>query len=220
MLPGGYKLISVEGKMTEQRYDPVRTVTVGAAAGLATCLVYPTLTVAHPPLAIAVVLAAGMGPLLAVASWGLRQFLILHRPRLAADLGAMFNALAGALLTAMFLVQIAVGARTGDHPTREAEAIWLGLDVAWDVYVGLGTFCFAVGALSHPRLGRVVGWLGILIALGLLALNLATFPTPPANAGLVDVGPLIGGWYLLVTILLIRSRRWVREAAGNRHEPA
>ncbi len=194
--------------------DPERTVAVGALSGLATCIVYPALTVAQPPEAVALVLAASMGPLLAVASWGLRKFLDLHRPSLSADLGAMFNALAGALLTAMFLVQFAIGVRTGDHPTREAEAVWLGLDVAWDVYIGLGTLLFAINALYHPRLGRITGSLGVLIALGLLGFNLATFPTPPANAGLIDLGPFIGAWYLLVTVLVIRSRRWVRQRAG------
>lgn len=201
--------------MSDERYDPARTVTVGAVAGLATCLVYPALTVARPPEAVAVVLAAAMGPLLAIASWGLREFLNLERRRVTADLGAILNALASALLTAMLLVQLAVGMRTADHPTREAVGIWLGLDVAWDVYVGLGTLCFALGALRHPRLGRVVGGLGIVIAGGLLALNLATFPTPPANAGLVDLGPFVGGWYLLVTVLILRSRGWVRAAAGR-----
>ena len=201
--------------MSEFRYDPVRTVNVGIVAGLATCIVYPALIVGRPPETVAVVLAAGMGPLLAIASWDLRQFLDLNRPRLTADLGAMFNALAGVLLTAMLLVQLAIGIRTADQPTREAEAVWLGLDVAWDVYIGLGTLFFALNALTHPRLGRVVGSLGILIALGLLAFNLVTFPTPPANAGLIDLGPLIGGWYLLVTVLIIRSRTWVRQAAGH-----
>ncbi len=89
-------------------------------------------------------------------------------------------------------------------------AVWLGLDVAWDVYIGLGTLCFAVASCSHPRIGRIVGVAGVLIAVGLLALNFYTFPEPPAEVGLVDLGPLVGLWYLLVTILVFRSLAWAR----------
>ncbi len=35
-------------------------------------------------------------------------------------------------------------------------AIWLGVDVAWDAYIGIGTVCFAVAMLRHPRFGAVL----------------------------------------------------------------
>jgi hypothetical protein len=34
--------------------------------------------------------------------------------------------------------------------------------------------------------------------------------------GLVDVGPAIGLWYLAGTILMLRSMRWVKDAARKR----
>lgn len=204
----------------DDTYDPLPTLIAGFVAGLATCLVYPLLIAlplvfSPPPDWLGVLLAAAMGPLLGIASWGLREFLNLERRRLSADLGAMSNALAGALLTAMLLVQLAIGQRTDDHPTVVGEAVWLGLDVAWDVYIGVGTLFFAWNAMRHPRLGRVVGGGGLAIAAGLLAFNLFTFPLPPANAGLVDLGPLVGFWYLVVTILGIRSLGWARERAAE-----
>lgn len=153
-------------------YDRVRVIQCGAAAGLATCAVYPLLLFAPLPALATVVLAASMGPLLGVASWGLREFLTLEKRTLAADLGAVANALAGALLTAMLLVQFAVGVRSGDKPGKDAVSIWLGLDVAWDVYIGLGTSLFALAALRHPRFGLLVGGAGLLIGAGLIALNL------------------------------------------------
>jgi hypothetical protein len=200
--------------MRHAEYDPVRTVLVGAVAGLATCVVYPVLIVSRPPQLLVVVLAAAMGPLLGIASWGLREFLNLHQPRLSADLGAFSNGIAGALLTAMFLVQLASHVQTAGKPSREAAAVWLGLDVAWDVYVGLGTLFFAVAAFRHPRLGRFIGVLGCAIAVALLCLNLYSFPTPPANASLVDLGPLVGFWYLVVTVGMLRSIRWARDVSA------
>jgi hypothetical protein len=142
----------------------------------------------------------------------LREFLNLDRHRRVGDAAAMFNALAGALLTAMLLVQLAARLRE-NAPAPDVVSVWLGLDVAWDVHVGLGTLLFAVGAFDHPRLGRVVGVTGVAIAAGLLALNLYAFPTPPAEAGLVDLGPMVGLWYLAVTVLAFRSLRWARSVA-------
>jgi hypothetical protein len=110
----------------------------------------------------------------------------------------------------MFLVQIAVKDVVGDDPAEEIEAVWLGLDVAWDVYIGLGTLLFALSALAHPRLGRVFGIAGILIAVLLLTLNLYSFPTPPADDGLIDTGPLVGVWYLVTVVVMFRSLAWAR----------
>lgn len=190
----------------------------GAIAGLGTCIVYPLIIFAPLPTVATVVLASSMGPLLAVGSWGLREFINLERHRPAADVAVIFNALAGALLTAMLLVQLATGIRSGDRPGSDAVSIWLGLDVAWDVYVGLGTLLFASCALRHQRLGFLVGGAGILIAIALLGLNLYTFPTPPADAGLVDLGPAVGLWYLVVTVMVLTSQRWTRSviARGER----
>ena len=85
---------------------------------------------------------------------------------------------------------------------------------AWDGYIGLGTICFGLAMLRHPRFGRVFGVSGIVIGAGLLALNLWTFPSPPVNAGLVDLGPAVGLWYLVVTIRMASSFSWVRGQAA------
>jgi hypothetical protein len=191
-------------------YDQIAVIRTGAVAGLCTCIVYPLMIFAPLPTLGAVVLASSMGPLLGLASWGLREFINLDRPRPAATVGAISNTLAGALLTAMLLVQLAAGIRSGDKPGSDVVSVWLGLDVAWDVYVGLGTLFFAVCALRHPRLGRVIGVAGIVIAVGLLALNLYSFPAPPGEAGLVDLGPVIGLWYLVVTVAVFASLPWAR----------
>jgi hypothetical protein len=196
----------------EGNYSRARSVFIGAIAGLATCTTYPALVVAPLPLELAAVLGAAFGPLLGAASWGLREFHTLWRRTLAADLAAAANAIAGTLFSAMVLVQLAVDERTGDDPSDEVEAVWLGLDVAWDAYIGLGTVLFAIAALSHPRLGKSYGITGLAIGVALLVLNLASFPTPPADAGLADVGPLVGIWYLAVTVAMFRAGRWAREA--------
>jgi hypothetical protein len=49
----------------------------------------------------------------------------------------------------------------------------------------------------------------MLLAVLLLGFNLATFPEPPGESNLVDLGPFVGLWYLAVTIQLWRSLAWV-----------
>jgi hypothetical protein len=41
------------------------------------------------------------------------------------------------------------------------------------------------------------------------------FPEPPADAGSVDLGPLIGLWYLVVRIRMAMSLSWVREQVSR-----
>ena len=40
----------------------------------------------------------------------------------------------------------------------------------------------------------------MLLAGGLLVLNMITFPTAPAEAGLMDLGPFVGLWMLVLFI--------------------
>jgi len=191
----------------------LNSVRIGIAAGLFACLSYPLAVFVPLPKLASTSLAACFGPALAVASFGLRRLLDWETRRVSSTLGSMLNAAAGALFSAMALVQMAVGySEAGNKPSAHVIAIWLGLDVAWDVYIGLGTICFALAMLRHPRFGRVFAFSGFAIALGLLALNLYTFPTPPARAGLVDLGPGVGIWYLAVTIQMWRSLSWAESS--------
>jgi hypothetical protein len=85
----------------------------------------------------------------------------------------------------------------------------LGLDVAFDIYIGLGTLLFGFAMLRHPRFGRVVGWGGVLAGGANLVLNFITFPEPPVDAGLIDPGLINGLWYLVVVVMVWRSLAWV-----------
>jgi hypothetical protein len=189
----------------------LRAIRVGILAGFFACLAYPLAAFGHLPKIATATLVACFGPALGVACYGLRRLLDLETPRLSSGLGLLLNALAGALFTAMGLVQLAIGySAGGDRVSASFIGIWLGLDVAWDAYVGLGTICFALAMLRHPRFGRIFAIFGMAIGSGLLALHLYTFPTPPQNSGLVDLGPALGLWYLAVTVQMWRSLSWAR----------
>ncbi len=192
----------------------LRWIRLGVGAGLATCLIYPSLIFVPWPRLITVTFAAAVGPLLGMACVGLYRLLRLHRRSLTSELGVISNVLAGCLFSTMLLLQFAVrqraaGARAVDD---QLVAVWLGIDVAWDAYIGLGTAMFAVAMWGHPRFGRGFAVSGLLIAVVMLAFNIYTFPEPPAESGLIDLGPLVGLWYLAVTIQTWRSLGWARQA--------
>lgn len=130
-------------------------------------------------------------------------------------IATMANVIAAALLFAMVMVQLSVHALV-PQPDDGIKAVWLGLDVAWDFYIGTGTLLFGLSMLGRRGLGAWLGVPGLLIGSLLLIFNVATFPTPPASAGLVDLGPLLGLWYLVVcgrlgasSALLARQHRRV-----------
>ncbi len=187
---------------------------IAASAGVLTVLAYTLLVVfSSGPFALLVILVSAFGPLLAAASLGLYHILSDAGASVIVQLAAAFNMLAAAVFTMMGLVQLAVrfqirsGAEAAPLPEGVSGAftgVWLGLDVAWDIFIGLGTLLFAAAMLGDLRFGAIVGAAGILVGLAVIVLNLWTFPTPPAEAGLFDVGPLVGLWYLAVSILVFR----------------
>lgn len=192
--------------------DPldIRWIQVGVIAGLATSVLYPVLLFAPLSLGLTAAVAAFLGPAIGIGSIGLYQLIRFHGPSVAAAIGATHNVIAGGLFTAMALVQLAVRHHS-PTATKELAGVWLGLDVAWDIYIGLGTMFLAYAMLAHPRFRWPFAAPGILLGLLVIVLNLLPFPVPPAETGSVDVGPLVGLWYLAATIQAWRSLKWANE---------
>lgn len=194
----------------------LKAIKLGIVAGFFACLAYPLAAFGHLPKLATITLVACFGPALVIASYGLQRLLEWETPLVSSGLGLLLNALAGALYTAMGLLQLAVGFTAGsDHVSPQLVATWLGLDVAWDAFVAFGTICFSIAMLRHRRFGWAFAAPGIAVAAGLLSLHLYTFPTPPQNAGLVDLGPALGLWYLAVTIQMLRSLPWAPNHASE-----
>jgi hypothetical protein len=199
--------------MTTIRSVELSWIRLAIGCGIATSVVYPSLIFIPLPQLATITLAAAVGPLLGIASVGLYRFLRVHQPSVSAQLAAACNFLGGALFSTMLLVQLAVRIRAAGQPVeQQVVAVWLGLDVAWDVYIALGTALFAWAMRAHPRFGLGFAGSGLLLAVLLLALNFFTFPEPPGESNLIDLGPLVGLWYLVVTVQMWRSLSWVKQA--------
>ncbi len=197
---------------------------IGIVAGFVACVVYPVMILVSLPRIPQVVLGASFGPALAIASIALAHVLRARRRSPLLEVAAIFNSLAGALVTAMILVQLAIKDSTapaldvqlGPALRRRLWDVVLGLDVSFDVFIGLATLLFAVNMIRDPRFGRVIGWAGVFVAVvPLLGANLFYFPDPPYVHGFPHVGIFTGLWYLAVVLLLLRAVHRSRAEAAS-----
>lgn len=201
--------------------DRIQWIIAGLIGGILAAVLYPALLLVPGPPALVTVFASFLGLSIGVGSLGLMKLLTLKRGSVPAVLGAISNFTAGAMFTAMALVQLAVkqvASETGVTFSAQLEAVWLGLDVAWDVYIGVGTIFFGWAMLTHPRFRWFFGVPGLFLGSFLLILNLFPFPTPPSSAGLIDLGPFVGLWYLAATIQTWRSLDWARALLASDSE--
>lgn len=201
--------------------NPKTWIKTGMICGFITLAVYPVMIFLSFPVQITLVLACLFGFMFMIASLGLYQFISLNSKSVSLQLGVLFNIIGCSVVTMMFTIQLALFQKKLSSNIEAAKemknyifqlsnTIQLGLDVVWDIFVGVGTVLLAANMFRHPRLGKIFSITGIIIALALLVLNIYTFPIPPAESGSIDLGPLVALWYLAVTIRIAMSFKWVK----------
>lgn len=164
------------------------------------------------------VVVSGFPLLGLVFGYGLHGFVAEERDGGVNRLGFVFAVAAFTTLLGMIIVQQAVSAGIGevtrglDEATARAlrrglRLIDLGLDVAWDFLIGSALVLW--GLALRRRTGFGPGGAVPLAALGvaLIALNAATFPWPPGDRGLVDIGPLIALFWVAIAVRLMTLGR-------------
>lgn len=188
----------------------------GALAGLVGIASYVVLIAASVSAPLSATLAALFCFGFSLASIGLYLGVLrVAAPQLGL-LAAGANVLATVELLAMLLVQIAVK-QAVPRPAPELTAIWLGLDVAWDLFGAVGTVLFGLALWRYVPFSRALSVVGVIAGALLLVLNVATFPVPPANAGSFDMGPFVALWYVAVCVrvLFLARHRGSSLAAPN-----
>ncbi len=200
-------------------------VLAGIICGILADIVYALSVGVSLPPRVAYPLFWSFGPLLVVAGVGLYHFLKWQRQSLSLQLGTLFLIIAGALVALMGTMQ---GSSTAElqkiRPDQassnfeawrmarvSADSIQLGADLAWDIFVFSSMVLLGLAVIKDSRIGKLLGISGILLGLAGLAFNIYTFPANPGTAGLIDVGPLVGLWFLLVTIKIIRHYKSIRD---------
>lgn len=189
---------------------------IGIVSGFLACFAYPIAVFVSLPRIPQVLLGASFGPALFVASFALARIMQARRHAPSLELAAICNALAGALVTAEIIIQLAINYSTApvaddQLATLLRDRLWdivLGLDVSFDVFIGLATLLFAVNMMRDPRFGRIIGWAGAFVSVVMLfGANIYFFPDPPYTHGFPHVGIFTGLWYLAVVLLMVRSIR-------------
>lgn len=129
-------------------------------------------------------------PILSIIySYGLYSFVAAEHESTANRLAFVFAVTAFTTVLGMIVVQLAVCAGISeitkglDEPTTKAlrrglRMIDLGLDVAWDMLIG--TALILSGTAMRRRSGLGLGWAipSVVLGMGLIVLNAATFPWP------------------------------------------
>jgi hypothetical protein len=191
---------------------------VGLAIGLAVLAVYLNFALGWVALSqrATLFLAFGIGPAAIFGIVGLAERLGAAFPGRAVRTGGVFLIIAFALLTLMLTMQQALFAEyrglRGGRPASEvpptlrqsfalANQSQLGADVAFDVFYSLGIVFVSAALAGRRGVPRLVGVYGLVAGSGLLLLNIWTFPTPPAEAGAVDLGPATIAWWIGVIFL-------------------
>lgn len=178
------------------------------------------------PDALSLLLAFTFGPLFMLASLGLYHLVRQWKDSVTLRVALLFNTVATALVTLMVVVQQTIFAfhdrykaadRGGvtDEQLRwafkEVNSVQLGIDIAWDIFISLGTACFALALWNHPLFGKAFTASGVAVAVLLLSFNLAYFPEPPGEAGSIDFGPFVALWYILLTVWLrVKKQNWMK----------
>ena len=163
-------------------------------------------------------LVCAFGPLLSVSFLGLYRYFSEHRDGPLLQVACLMGIIAGTMVTIMLIVQVGnnmvrvetLAAADSDSAREAVNLAWRAVnrvqylvDVVWDIFICSATMLLGMVMWSHPRFGKIWGGLGTLAGLALLVLNLQTFPTPPAYAGSVDLGPLVALWMSAVFIRMI-----------------
>lgn len=192
--------------------DNRRLAVTGGTCGIAGTLFY-ILAVAVPmPGWLSYLLGMGWPILSIVFAYCLYRLIAVHNDGIMNRLAFLFACIGFSVVATMISVQFAIRTGMAEFMSatipgednllgiikRSVRLVDMGMDVAWDFFIGTSLICLAVALSSHPRFGRAWGLASALAGAGLITLNVATFPWPPNSRGLIDLGPFIGLFIILL----------------------
>ncbi len=157
-------------------------------------------------------------------AFGIVQWYFFHRIFSASarsaisDLALIFAVAGFILLTAMVWAQMAarfgiadLQSQASSEPERASfklilksvRFVDLGLDVAWDFFIGTSFVLTGIAMRRVQGLGLPWGIPLSILGVILIALNAWTFPWPPNARGLFDIGPFCAAFLLVLSFRLL-----------------
>ena len=173
------------------------------------------------PRQLFLILFLAISPVAIVGVIAIGNLLVDNRNKLSVQIGRVFGIIGFAIFEIMMCVQQGSRIFFKEHLLNEsqsnisqniAKAIYQGvnsvqftMDIAFDIFYCLLIILYSYEMFRSIIFGKIVSVFGIVSGTALLVLNLWTFPYPPAESGLIDLGPLTGIWWIWVIILIIKN---------------
>ena len=201
-------------------------VRLGIIAGLAVSIMYPARVFLPLPDVVKVSFFIYFGPLMAVAFIGLYPFLKKGSDSLAVPLATLFGVISGAVHMMFSVVQMnnihyiyKFIENTDSEPLKQSWknilrgvfTVQNGLNYVMDFFLDWTIFMFAIVLWSHPKFGKLFSILGLIAGGSHFIMKSVTNREPPKEAGLFDAGPMVGIFFAIVVIQVMRHYRWMDE---------
>lgn len=196
----------------------IKLIKSGLICGLIASLIFPLWSLIKFPYQLNLILHFAFGPLLVVSFYGIQTFLTKKHDSASLRIGSMFGIIAGVAFCCMTVVQASNLNWINDQITEASDqfvkedlkrnlqsvfSVQLGLDIVWDIFITASTLLIGISILNISKYSMYYGIFGIIIGLSTLVLNFYTFPVPPRDFGIIDLGPYVGLWFLgLITYLI------------------
>ena len=199
----------------------------GAVSGIVGTVSY-VIAVTVPLNPIPTYVLAMTWPILSIVFvFSLYRFIEIEKQSATNQLAFVFACLAFTLVAGMMSIQL--GVRIGmqeyiakaakdqqellEMVRRSVRLVDMGLDVAWDLFIGTALLFLSFSLNEHGGFGRWWGIPSALLGVGLIVLNIMTFPWPPDTRDLIDVGPAIGAFIIALSIRLLLLGARMRHAS-------
>jgi len=198
---------------------------IGAISGIISIVFYVLAILPVLPSSIGLLVAFAFPLLWIISYMGMYHFLRKENHTPTLEIAYIFGIIGAALACTLLVVQQAnimwhneaMEAASSEETKgllkatfRGANRVQAGLDVAFDIFITISWILFGWNIAKSVSFNKFLGWAGSLIALGLLVLNMITFPNAPAESGLFDLGPFLGLWalifYIWFTVLLFKKK--------------
>jgi hypothetical protein len=193
-----------------------RLFVLGGMSGIAGTLCYILTAVVPFGQTLTYALAMAWPVLSVIFVFSMVQYLEINRPSPVNQLAFVFSALGFAMVAGMISIQLAVRNGMEEYLAtspgkeellllmrRSIRLVDMGLDVAWDLFIGTALIFLSISLVKHDHFGV---WWSVpsgLLGMLLIVLNVVTFPWPPDTRGLFDIGPAIGLFIIALSVRLL-----------------
>jgi len=164
--------------------------------------------------------------LLAVGFIGLYKLLSIDKKKVSVTIGSVLGILACSIMVEMAIIQGSVVNKMSTlylnssaedqggvvNLYRGLKSLEFGMDIGFDFFFFSAWILLAFAMLKHKSIGKIIGFIGLILFILTAALNIWAAPNPPS----LELSPLCCLWILAVYIQALRISLKI-PTASNHH---